>query len=145
MVCPFPRHAWRGHFFHPPPDTAYMPYTAACSRLKWQSSCLWRLYIMFSLWIAVQHPGKGECLGMKQPLTSSVTLDNGPPKLSKPFSSIIKWGWCYLKNGIVINMQTILFGMDGNGTLLYSTRKCVWFDHFVVQQNLMKYCRSTIF
>ena len=31
-----------------------------------------------------------------------------------------------------------------NGTLLYSTRKCVWLCHFAVQQNLMKHCKSTL-
>ena len=32
----------------------------------------------------------------------------------------------------------------GNGTLLYSTGKCVLLGYFAVQQNLTKHCKSII-
>ena len=33
----------------------------------------------------------------------------------------------------------------GNGALLYSTGKYVWFGHFALQPNLKKHCKSIIF
>ena len=40
-------------------------------------------------------------------------------------------------------IQTVIFGIDYNEILLYSTGKCVQLGHFVVQQNLTKHYKST--
>jgi len=41
-------------------------------------------------------------------------------------------------------VQGLIFEMDGQRALLYSTGNCVWLGHFAVQQKLKKDCKSTI-
>ena len=43
-----------------------------------------------------------------------------------------------------LGLQLLYLERMGDGILLYSIGKCVWLSHFIVQQNLMKHCKSTI-
>lgn len=108
-LCPLSRHTQTVHFSRSPSDKSYMSYKAACSWLKWQSSCLRKtINHVFSL-NGVQSSVKGRGVGMKQCFTSYITVDHVPTNSQSPFSSNMTWGWWYQKDGIVIKIQSLLF------------------------------------